>query len=168
MARARGRRSLGSLCVLLAASAVAGVSLLAQAPASPAPDVTFSKDISRVLQRSCQECHHPDGGAPMALITYEDVRPWAKSMKARTALRSRRGAMPPFFVEKNIGIQKFKHDPSLSDDEIAMVARWVDAGAPRGNPADMPKPREFDGTDKWTIGEPDLLLRSKDVTVPAT
>jgi hypothetical protein len=75
--------------------------------------------------------------------------------------------MPPFFVEKNIGIQKFKHDPSLSDDEIAMVARWVDAGAPRGNPADMPKPLEFDGTDKWTIGEPDLLLRSKDVTVPA-
>ena len=75
--------------------------------------------------------------------------------------------MPPFFVEKNIGIQKFKHDPSLSDDEIAMVAKWVDSGAPRGNPADMPKPLEFDGTDKWTIGEPDLILRSKDVTVPA-
>jgi mono/diheme cytochrome c family protein len=167
MARDRRPRSLGPLSALLAASAVAGVSLIAQAPAAPTSEVTFSKDVARILQRSCQECHHPDGGAPMALISYEDVRPWAKSIKARTALRSQRGAMPPFFVEKNIGIQKFKHDPSLSEDEIAMVARWVDAGAPRGNPGDMPKPREFEGTDKWTIGEPDLLLRSKEVTVPA-
>ena len=53
--------------------------------------------------------------------------------------------MPPWFVEKNIGIQKFKHDPSLSDEEIAKIAKWVDSGAPRGNPADMPKPLEFDG-----------------------
>ena len=88
-------------------------------------------------------------------------------MKTRTALRSQRGAMPPFFVEKNIGIQKFKHDPSLSDEEIARIAKWADSGAPRGNPADMPPLRQFDNTDKWTIGEPDLVLRSKDVTVPA-
>ena len=67
--------------------------------------------------------------------------------------------MPPLFVEKNIGIQRFKHDPSLSDAEIAMIAKWVDGGAPRGNPADMPKPLEFDNTDKWTIGEPDLILQ---------
>ena len=167
MAQDRRPRSLGLFSLLLAASATAGVGLIAQAPATPAPEVTFSKDISRILQRSCQECHHADGVAPMSLITYEDVRPWAKSIKARTALRSQRGAMPPFFVEKNIGIQKFKHDPSLSDDEVAMVAKWVDNGAPRGNPADMPKALEFDGTDKWTIGEPDLILRSKDVTVPA-
>jgi hypothetical protein len=85
--------------------------------------VTFTKNIAPILQRSCQECHHADGVAPMALVTYEDVRPWAKSIKARTALRSQRGAMPPFFVEKTIGIQKFKHDPSLSDAEVAMVAK---------------------------------------------
>jgi len=65
--------------------------------------------------------------------------------------------MPPFFVERNIGIQKFKHDPSLSEEEIAKVAKWVDSGAPRGNPSEMPAPRQFDTTDKWTIGEPDLL-----------
>ena len=87
--------------------------------------------------------------------------------EARTALRSQRGAMPPFFVEKNIGIQQFKHDPSLSDDEISRIAKWADSGAPRGDPAQMPKPLQFDSTDKWTIGEPDLVLRSKDVTVPA-
>ena len=160
-------RALGVFSLLSAALVIMSVGTIAQAPATTAPDVTFSKDISRILQRSCQECHHAQGVAPMALVTYEDVRPWAKSIKARTALRSQRGAMPPFFVEKNIGIQKFKHDPSLSEEEIATVAKWVDSGAARGNAADMPKALQFDGTDKWTIGEPDLLLRSKDVTVPA-
>jgi hypothetical protein len=131
-------------------------------------DVTFTRDVARILQRSCQECHHMDGVAPMPLVTYEDVRPWARSIKTRTALRSLRGAMPPFFVEKNIGIQKFKHDPSLTDEEIAKLAKWADSGAPRGNPADMPKPLDFDTSDKWTIGEPDLILKSKDVRVPAS
>src|SRR5437660_11561944 len=125
MARARRPRNLALSGLLLAASAT-GVSIVAQTPATPAAEVTFSKDISRILQRSCQECHHPDGVAPMSLVTYEDVRPWARAMKTRTALRSQRGAMPPFFVEKNIGIQKFKHDPSLSDEEVDKIARWAD------------------------------------------
>jgi hypothetical protein len=136
-------------------------------PATPAGDVTFTKDIAPILQRSCQECHHAGGVAPMSLVSYEDVRPWAKAIKTRTALRSQRGAMPPFFVEKNIGIQKFKHDPSLSEDEIVRIAKWADGGAVRGNPADMPKPLDFDDSDKWTIGEPDLILQSKEVLVPA-
>src|SRR5262249_59544594 len=139
----------------------------AQAPAG-AGDVTFTKDVARILQRGCQECHHADGVAPMSLVTYEEVRPWAKAIKTRTALRSQRGAMPPFFVEKNIGIQKFKHDPSLSDEEIAKIAKWADSGAPRGNPADMPKSLDFDDTDKSTIGAPELVLNSKEVLGPAS
>ena len=129
--------------------------------------VTFTKDIAPILQRSCQQCHNQEGVAPMSLITYEEVRPWARSMKMRTGLRSQRGAMPPFFVERNIGIQKFKHDPSLNEAEIGRIAKWADSGAPRGNPADMPPLRQFDSTGKWTIGEPDLVLRSKDVTLLA-
>src|SRR5580765_531463 len=136
-----------------------------QSPAPPSADVTFAKDIAPILQRSCQECHHPDGAGPMSLVTYEDARPWARAMKTRTALRSQRGAMPPFFVEKNIGIQKFKHDPSLSEEEIVKIGQWADSGAPRGNAADMPKPLDFDETDKWTIGEPDLVLKSREVLV---
>ena len=167
MAKDRLRRALTPIGLLLAASVLTSIGTIAQAPAAPARELTFTKDIAPILQRSCQECHHAEGVAPMALVTYEEVRPWAKSMKARTALRSQRGAMPPFFVEKNIGIQKFKHDPSLSDEEISRIARWADGGAPRGDPADMPKPLQFDSTNKWTIGEPDLVLRSKDVTVPA-
>src|SRR5471032_1235135 len=166
MAKDRRLRIVAQFGIVLAAALVASVGTIAQTPA-PSGDVTFTKDIAPILQRSCQECHHADGVAPMSLVTYEEVRPWAKSMKVRTALRSQRGAMPPFFVEKTIGIQKFKHDTSLSDEEVAKVAKWADSGGPRGNPADMPKALEFDGSDKWTLGEPDLILKSKDVTVPA-
>ena len=141
------------------------VSSSAQAP-TPAADVTFTKHIAPILQRSCQRCHRPDGGAPMPLLTYEQVRPWARSIKTRTSLGPKAGVMPPWFVEKNIGIQGFKDDPSLSDSEIAMIAKWVDSGAPRGNAADMPKALDFANADKWSIGEPDLILESPEVLVP--
>ena len=165
-ARNRGLRfALPGLGFVAAAFAAAPVG--ANAQGAPPADVTFTKDIAPILQRSCQDCHRPDSVAPMSLITYEEVRPWARSIKTRTALRHRRGAMPPFFVERDIGIQHFKNNPSLSDEEIDRIARWVDAGAPQGNPADMPPLREFDTTGKWTIGEPDLVLRSAEVVVPA-
>mgnify|MGYP003348114180 CR=1 FL=1 len=108
-----------------------------QAPA-PAADITYSRDIAPILQRSCVTCHNPDGGAPMSLTTFEEVRPYARTIKARTGMGPRAGVMPPWFVEKNIGIQKYKDDPSLSAEEVAKVAKWADSGAPRGNPADMP------------------------------
>src|SRR3989442_9654020 len=121
MSRDRLPRAFG-LFGLLAALVAATVGTTAQAPTTTTGDVTFAKDIAPILQRSCQECHHADGVAPMSLVTYEEVRPWAKAMKMRTGLRSQRGAMPPFFLEKNIGIQKFKHDLSLSEEEIARIA----------------------------------------------
>ena len=137
------------------------VSVSSSAPRrrQPVADVTFTKHIAPILQRSCQRCHRPDGGAPMPLITYEQVRPWARSIKTRTGLGPHAGVMPPWFVEKNIGIQGFKQDPSLSDAEIATIAKWVDGGAPRGNAADMPKPLDFENADKWQLGEPDLIVQ---------
>src|SRR5499433_3233877 len=131
-------------------------------------EITFTKDIAPILQRSCQRCHRPDGVAPMPLVTYEEVRPWAREIRVRTSMGPQAGVMPPWFVEKDIGIQKFKDDPSLTDEEIATIAKWANSGAPRGNPIDMPPPLHFDESDKWTIGEPDLVLISKEVTVPAT
>src|SRR5258708_4023527 len=140
------------LRTVLSAAAViaraAGLEPRAQPPSTKPPDVTFTRDIAPILQRSCLECHHPDAVAPMSLVAYEDARPWAKAMKMRTGLRSQRGAMPPFFVEKTIGIQKFKHDPSLGDEEVAKIAAWADARAPRGIPSDMPKPPNFDDSRK--------------------
>lgn len=69
-----------------------------------AGDVTFTKNIVPILQRSCQQCHRPNGVAPMPLVTYEEVRPWARAIKLRTSLGPHAGVMPPWFVEKDIGI----------------------------------------------------------------
>ncbi|MGI9643600.1 MAG: hypothetical protein ACR2N9_12600 [Acidimicrobiia bacterium] len=95
-------------------------------------------------------------------MTYDDVRPWARSIKNRTGSRE----MPPWFIDKNIGIQRYKDDPSLSDHEIATIAAWVDSGAPRGNPGDLPAPSVWPA-DGWTYGEPDLVVPSPEGTVEA-
>src|SRR5262249_32478107 len=126
------------------------------APAAAQPAVTFAKDIAPILQKSCQSCHRPGQMAPMSLLTYADVRPWARSIKQRVTERS----MPPWGIDRHVGLQSFKNDPSLRDDEIEKIAKWVDAGAPQGNLADMPKPREFDDADRWHIGKPDLIVTS--------
>ena len=83
--------------------------------------VTFSKDIAPILQRSCQNCHRAGGGAPMSLITYDEVQRYGRRIARKTAIRDRMGAMPPWFVEKDIGILAFKNDPSLSDEELARL-----------------------------------------------
>ena len=138
------------------------------ATAGDSEQVTFTKHIAPILQRSCQNCHRPDSVAPMSLLTYEDARPWAKSMKFRTGLRTKPNAMPPWYIEKNVGIQQYKGDISLSDEEIAKIAKWADTGAPQGNPADMPPPLKFVGASEWQMGKPDLILSSPTVEVKAT
>ena len=137
----------------LAAVAMTAVPALAGG-AERDTDVTFSKDVAPILQRSCENCHRPGGAAPMSLTSYSEVRPWARSIKNRTTSRE----MPPWFIDKNIGIQHFKDDPSLTDQEVATIAAWVDKGAPRGNPVDMPAPLEWKEAG-WSFGEPDLVVR---------
>src|SRR5262245_38779657 len=137
----------------------------AQADTAAAP--TFTRDIAPILQRSCQNCHRPDGVAPMALVTYEQVRPYARAIKQRTSIGPHRGVMPPWYVEKNVGNQKYKNDPSLSEAEIATIGRWADAGAPQGNPADLPPARKFDDLNTWLIGPPDLILKTQELVVKA-
>ena len=90
--------------------------------------VTFTKDVAPIFQDKCEACHRPDSIAPMSLITFEEARPWARSIKARVAARQ----MPPWHIDKTVGIQKFKNDRSLSDEQIDTIVRWVDAGAPQG------------------------------------
>jgi len=150
---------------VLAFLAIAGVASAQQsAPASNQTPVAFTKDVAPILQRSCQTCHRPGAVAPMSLLTYEDVRPWARSIKTKVTNRE----MPPWHIDRNIGITKFKNDPSLTDQEIATIATWVDAGAPRGNLADMPPPRKFEELDQWFIGKPDLVITSnKPYVLPA-
>jgi len=143
------------------------VALLLAAPAGaqtsiPSDQPTFAKDVAPILQRSCVSCHRAGEMAPMSLQTYEEARPWARSIKARTASHE----MPPFHIDKSIGITSFKNDPSLTSDEIATIGRWVDAGAPRGNPADMPAPRQFADTSAWQF-TPDIVVKFPAYKVPA-
>jgi len=127
-------------------------------------DVTFNRDIAPILQRSCQNCHNPVGVAPMPLVTYQDARRFSRRIKERTAIRDRAGAMPPWYVEKDIGIQHYKQDPSLNDLEVAMIAAWADNGTPEGDPADLPPVREFDDSGAWTI-RPDVVAISEEILV---
>jgi hypothetical protein len=161
-----GWRWTARMAVLVpAAVGLAATFPLRAEPAATPAEVTFTKEIAPILQRSCENCHRPGGVAPMSLVTYEDARPWARAIKQRTGIGPHAGVMPPWYVEKNIGIQKFQNDPSLSDDEIATIARWVDSGAPRGNPADMPPPRQYADDSVWAIGTPDLIIKMKEVEV---
>ncbi|MBZ5609192.1 MAG: hypothetical protein LAP38_13095 [Acidobacteriia bacterium] len=126
----------------------------AMIPVSALAEVTFTRDVAPILQAHCQVCHRPDNIAPMSLLTYQDARPWARSIKQQVMQRN----MPPWFIDQHVGIRKFKDDPSLSEQEIATVTAWVDAGAPQGKPSDMPPPRQFEDADKWHIGKPDLIV----------
>jgi len=156
-------RTSPSLMTILMCSAVLvlSVNVSAQTPVPEEP--TFATDVAPILYRSCVNCHRPDEIAPMSLINYQEVRPWARSIKNKVESR----AMPPWHLDRRIGIQDFKNDPSLTEQEIATIIRWVDNGAPQGNPADTPTPPEFAPADSWQIGDPDVVVRFPDYTVPA-
>src|SRR5579872_3956948 len=150
-------------------SLVAALSVAAPAlAADSAKPVTFTKDVAPILQKKCQECHQPGSIAPMSLISYQDTRPWAKSIKERVSTRQ----MPPWHIDKTVGVQKFKNDISLSDDQIDTIVRWVDEGAPQGDPKDMPPPRPLVTDNEWKavrdgFGPPDLVVKSPEYTMPA-
>jgi hypothetical protein len=140
-------------------------------PASTAPTkepVTFSKDIAAIFQAKCQECHQPNSIAPMSLITYKEVRPWARSIRERVVTRQ----MPPWHIDRSVGVQKFKNDMSLTDEQVATIVRWVDEGAPEGNPKDLPPAKPLVTDNEWKAvrdgyGPPDLVVRSPEFTMPA-
>ena len=152
-----------AMAIVIAIPTVAGQSASSNALATQ-DQVTFAKDVAPILQNRCQVCHRPGTFAPMSLVTYEETRPWAKSIKQKVVTRE----MPPWFIDKNVGVQHFSNDVSLSDEEIATIARWVDSGAPKGDPAAMPPPRQFPAAETWQIGQPDLIVTlPKDVIVAA-
>src|SRR6266699_266542 len=152
------------LGLLATATAFAIAAMGATAQTAPTQaQVTFTKDVAPIFYRSCVRCHRPDEIAPMSLLTYTDARPWARSIKQRVSRRE----MPPWFLDKTIGIQKYKNDPSLSDEEIATIVKWVDTGAPQGNPADMPTMPALDDISTWRIGTHDLIVKYPAFKMPA-
>ena len=127
----------------LASAAAAALMYMPVALLAQSEEVTFHKDIEPILQRSCQSCHRDGGAGPMPLVTFEQVAPYAGLIEYKTGLRDRAGAMPPWYVEKNIGIQDYKDDPSLNDEELAAISTWARTGTPKGDIADAPEPLVF-------------------------
>jgi len=127
-----------------------------------APDaVTFHRDVLPILQNRCQECHRPGEIAPMPFLNYGQTRPWAKAIREAVLLKK----MPPWFAEPGYG--PFSNDRSLTAKEIETLIRWVDGGAPPGDPKDSPLPRRW--ADGWNIGQPDSVLgMQRPFTLPAS
>jgi hypothetical protein len=153
--------------IVLTLGVFAAVPQTSRAAELTARQVTFTKDVAPILQAKCQDCHRKGSMAPMSLVTYEETRPWAKDIRQRVITRN----MPPWHIDKTVGIQKFQNDISLSDDQIATIVRWVDEGAPQGDPKDMPPAKEWPDYRGWQLakqfGQPDLVLKSDDYTMPA-
>ena len=157
-------RPLGVLALALMMAA-----FVPTAAAAAEEDVpTFTKDVAPIFQAKCEACHRPGSIAPMSLVTFQESRPWARSIKSRVETRQ----MPPWHLDKTVGIQDFKNDRSLTDDELATIVAWVDGGAPMGNAADMPAPVQWPDASKWNFAEifdgpPDLIVKSTPYTMPA-
>jgi hypothetical protein len=129
--------------------------------------VTFTKDVAPIFQEKCEACHRAGSMAPMSLVSYQETRPWAKSIRERVVTRN----MPPWHLDKTVGIQHFSNDRSLNDEQIATIVKWVDSGAPQGDPKDMPKAKVWPNDDGWTLakqyGQPEIIIKSEPYTMPA-
>ncbi len=161
MAKSSFGRILSGIVGLLALPAIAS----AQTTAVP----TFTKDVAPIFQKKCESCHRPDSIAPMSLQTYQEARPWARSIRDRVASRN----MPPWHIDPAVGIQHYKGDRSLTQKELDTIVAWAGNGAPQGNPADMPPPVKWAESNGWNFAkelgkEPDLIIRSPKYTQKAT
>jgi hypothetical protein len=153
--------ALGAVIPLLLVSlmAIQGASVRQSASVQPAPP-TFYKDVLPILQQRCQACHRTGEIAPMPLVTYDEVRPYAEKIKQKTSARE----MPPWFADPCCG--HFADDPSLTPGQIVTLAAWADAGSPAGNPHDAPPPRRW--AKGWIIPKPDdVVTMPKPVEIPA-
>jgi hypothetical protein len=162
------RRTAFGLTSVAMLALVAEVPAQAQSGGARPATVTFTKDIAPIFQEKCEICHRGDGMAPMSLVTYNEVRPWARAIKVKVEGRD----MPPWYVDRTVGIQKFANDRSLSDREIDLIVGWVNAGAPQGDPRDLPKAKQWPTADTWEFAAyfgrpPDLVVKSPNYTMPA-
>ena len=153
----RAGLTLGALVLAATAAVMAGQAGPAVSTAAP----TFAKDVAPIVFKNCAGCHRPGESAPMSLLTYADARPWARAMSRRVA----EGSMPPWHADAESGT--FENERRLTADEKAVMTRWADAGAPEGDPKDLPAAPTF--ADGWSIGTPDAVFQmAEDYAVPAS
>jgi len=150
--------------VIGAVGALGLLALPATLSAQTAAVPTFTKDVAPIFQNKCESCHRPDSIAPMSLQSYEEARPWARSIRDRVTSRN----MPPWHIDPNVGIQHYKNDRSLSQQEIDTIVKWASNGAPKGDPKDMPAKIAWSDGNDWhytkMFGQPDLIIKSPKYT----
>jgi len=122
-------------------------------------NVTFNKDVAPIFYKNCTGCHRPGEIAPMSLLTYNDARPWAKSIREKVANRD----MPPWHADPRYG--EWRNDRRISQDAINTILAWVNNGAKEGDPKDLPPMPEY--TPGWRIGKPDQTFSAPEQAVPA-
>lgn len=163
---ATARRAAAAVLATAASSALASALAFPSASAS-AQEPTFAKDVAPILQANCQICHQPGSIAPISLMTYEAVKRYAPRIREKVAAR----VMPPWHIDRSVGIQEFKNDRALSDEELETLVSWIDGGMPFGDEKDMPPPPVFPDRTAWQFaqqfGEPDLVVRSDPYTLAA-
>jgi peroxiredoxin len=123
--------------------------------------VTYARDVSRILQRNCQECHREGQIGPMALLSYEDAANWSETI--REVVEQQR--MPPWHADPRYS--KFSNDRRMASEDREALLRWIAQGCPKGDDKDLPPPRQFDASS-WRIGKPDVVLSmAEEFDVPA-
>ena len=168
MTESSSRRWRGVQASTAALATILGLGAATRAADTMAGQVTFSKDVAPIFQAKCQECHQPNSIAPMSLITFQEARPWARSIKERVSTHQ----MPPWHIDQSVGVQHFKNDMSLTEQQINTIVRWVDGGALQGDPKDLPPAKPLVTDNEWKavrdgFGPPDLVVRSSEYTMPA-
>jgi mono/diheme cytochrome c family protein len=157
----------GAAAVVATLTVQSGVSAQVTFASGNAAEVTYAKDVAPIIQNNCMVCHRPGGIGPMDLLTYEDARRYARRIREQVVNQ----LMPPYYYDRDIGIQQLEHDWRLSEEQIATVAAWVDQGAPLGDPADMPPMPNLIDTDEYTFtpefGPPDVVVSSTPIDIPA-
>ncbi len=139
----------------------------AAAQSEGAQQVTFSNQVSRIIQTNCQICHQPGQIGPMSLMNYQDARRYARRIRELVATRE----MPPYHYDTDVGIQELDGDWRLSNEDIHTIVSWVDNGAPEGDPRDLPAPVSYPDLAEWRLaadlGQPDVVIKSSPWDIPA-
>lgn len=154
--------------IRIAVMAISGFQATAAMAVDAVDPVTYSGDVASIINDNCVVCHRTGGIGPMALTSFDQVKPWAPLIQMKVANRE----MPPYAYDHDIGLQDLQADWRLSQDEIEKVVAWVDQGSPAGNLDEMPAPPVLRGVDDWNFaaqfGEPDVVLNSNPIDVPAS